>query len=262
MKIDTISSLAEVMPYYGTLDEVYKLMGWWCIRTKNIFEKWRVQIGKIIKRKWIDLDLNTLWDYFQRYNQEIDLILTVFAINRIQIKNKTDYESFIFGLTNFKHIKIVKIKQINMYLSSKDDFSITYENIWNKIVYNDDDRSLDELYNKAITTIKQLNMNVESIKSFLFLEELENRKIISLDRVIAIISEEMDVKSFTEYLNKIKTKAISINITWLIVNSKEWLKTYQLTFPHIRIFWNMKWNSFEIFVNSQFEKNITSSFYV
>ena len=204
MKIDSLSSLAEVMPYYGTFDEVYRLMRSFSIKTKNIFEGWKTIFGQVIIRKKIKLDIITLFEYMSIYNTIIKLILSMFEVYIIEIKTKVDYEKFISKVKEFQDIQHIKINQINMCLSTKDDFSITYESIWNQIVYNDDDRSLDELYNKAINTIKQLNINVESIKSFLFLEELKNRKIISWDRVIAIISEEMDSTSFLKHLNEIK----------------------------------------------------------
>ena len=256
MKIASLSTVAEVMPFYGTWDQVYKFMGRWWIKTREIFNSCRVRFGKITKRKQIPLDLDLFLEYIEFYDDDIKTILSIFEVSWVKIKEKSDYEALIEKLNKFKDIGIIWINKMEMHLSSKDNFSISYENVWTKIEYDEDDRNIDETYNNAIEKIKALELNVKSIWSFLYLEEVKNRKVKTWDRVIAFISEEMDVKSFTEHINQIRKKSISINKIWLILRFDEWINTENKYFSHLKSFINMPWKSVEVFVNSQLKLNI------
>ena len=262
MKFDAISTCAEVTPYYGTLDEVYKLMKWWNIKARDTFNNWVIQFGRIIKRRQFDINLSTFFDYLDNYSEKVKLILSIFEINKIEIRTKDEYKMFISKLIMFKDVEIIKINKINMWLSSKDDFTISYENACRRIEYNDEDRSLDEFFNEATETIKQLKLNVRSMNSFIYLEELSKRKVNFWDKVIAVISDNMDSKSFASDIDLIRKNKQNINKIWLISECYQWFKIHQRVFPHKDLFINMPWKSVNVFVNSQIEKYIIASDYL
>ena len=262
MKFDSLSTLAEVMPYFGTLDQTFVLMKSMSIKSNSIWDKWKTQFSKIIKRKTIELDFNNFLKIITTKDKFLHLLLCLFEVSEVIIKSEEEYKAFIEKISKWQFASLIKIRDLKAALSAKDDFHWTYQRACTKIEYNKNDRQLDQHYNELERTISKLNLSVGWLRSFLYIHEVKNRNISYVDRVIVIISENMDVNKIKNQLSEIKTKNIKVNCFWFVLDSSETFKIENEVFPHKQILENLKCKSIEVFVNSEFSKNIIASFYL
>ena len=262
MKFDSLSTLAEVMPYFGTLDQTFVLMKSMSIKSSSIWDKWKTQFSKIIKRKTIELDFNSFQRIITTNDKFLHLFLWLFEVPEIIIKSVDEYKAFTEKINECQFANLIKIRDLKAALSAKDDFHWTYQRACTKIEYDDNDRLLDQHYNELEQTISKLNLSVGWLRSFLYIHEVKNRNISCVDRVIVFISENMDVNKFKEQLSEIETKNIKVNWYWFVLDSSKTFEIKNTFFPHYHIFENLKCKLIEIFVNSEFNSNIIAYGYL
>ena len=259
MKISKLGLLAEVMPYYGTLDEVYKLMGTMNRDTQKTWEKWRVQFGRITKRKTVTLTQNNFFKLLCSNDKEADIIFSIFKINEIEIKSIEQYKMFIECINKCNINKLVCIKNLYLHLSKHDNFNCSYAEACTKIVYDEEDRMIDTEYNRLLEMIEGNEFYIENIESYLYSDEIENRKISYLKRVIFVHREGNLKYLLSELANIIirkKFKGAWLWILWLyntfwILKNKKTLAFSSLT--------NLKLEHIEIYVSSKYTENMISS---
>ena len=260
MRLDSISTLGEVAPYIGTLDQAWKIMKTLCNRTNNIWNDWVIILGKIIARKKIEISHRNFYRLMTKNDEKLCSLLLLYEINSVYIETLEEYRIFNekFSAGNFH--ELVKINCIQLPLRVYEDFDITYEDSCKVPNYTAEDRALDEEYNKTLKLIE--NANVDRIESFLYINEIKNRNIEMLDRVIWIIGEDMNPDRFSENIDEIKNKNISINTISLVFDSNEALDIRNQNFKHNDLFKNLPWKSIEVFVNSQIQSNIIALSYL
>ena len=255
MKLDSISSLVEILPFYGELDEGYRIMGMINLRTQQIWNKWRTPLGKIIKRKVIQIKQRNVFKFLLEDSEESNELLSIFKIESVEIKALEEYISFIDWINRCKYISLVKIKNLYLHLSSKDNFDWTYEEACTEIIYEDKDREVDAEYNKLIELIYSKNVNIENVKSFLYSGEIKNRKINFLDRAIILIKESVKHEHFIELKEKINDLNVKVNKVWVVLDSN---KCYDLTSAFYSFLQNLEGldlKSIELIVNSAGKNN-------
>ena len=262
MKFDSLSTLAEVMPYFGTLDKTFVLMKSMNIKSRSIWDKWKIQFSKIMQRKAFELDFNSFQRIITTNDKFFHTFLWLFEVSEIIIKSVAEYKAFIEKISKWQFASLIKIRDLKAALSTKDDFHWTYQRACTKIEYDDNDRLLDQHYNELEQTISKLNLSVGWLRSFLYIGEVKNRSISCVDRVVVFIGENMDANKFKEQLSEIETKNIKVNCFWFVFDSSETFKIENEDFPHKQIFENIKCKSIEVFVNSQFNKNIIAFYYL
>ena len=262
MRFDSLSTLAEVVPYFGTLDQTFVLMKSMNINSSSIWDKWKTQFSKITKRKTIELDFNNFWKIITAKDKFLHMFLCLFEVSEIIIKSIEEYKIFIEKIGKWQFANLIKIRDLKAALSTKDDFHWTYQRACTKIEYDDNDRLLDQHYNELERTISKLNLSVDWLRSFLYIDEVKNRNISCVDRVVVFISENMDVNKIKNQLSEIETKNIKVNCFWFVLDSSETFETKNKVFPHKQILENLESKSIEVFVNSQLNKNIIAFFYL
>ena len=259
MKIDSLSALAEIMPYYGTLDQVYRLMNKTGGKTREIWKKWDVQFGKIVTRKKIHID--NIRSFYSLLNiDEIDdiYLLSIFEVDNIRISTLDGYKIFRENIEECKKVNSIRINRLQLSLCSKDNFDMTYENVWTPLIYSSEDREFDTEYNKVLKMIEDINLNIKQIDSVLSLEEIKFRKINYIKRVIAVLKEDIDPENFKEQINYILDKNILVNKILLAYDFRNGLILKNQTFTHQSILTNLPCKTIEIVVNSQIEQNIAA----
>ena len=115
------------------------------------------------------------------------LFLSIFEVLEIVIKSVDEYWSFTDKIKEWEIVEMIKIRDLKVALSTKDDFNWTYQNACSKIVYDNNDRLLDQHYNELVETISKLTLNVEWIRSFLYIDEIKNRNISYVDRIVVFL---------------------------------------------------------------------------
>ena len=261
MRLDSLGILSEVIPYFGTLDQSFKLMSMMSIRSKGIWDSWKEQFDRVVKRKTIDIDFNSFWSIIAS-DKYFKLFLCLFEVSEVIIRSVREYKTFIEKISEWQKISLIRIRDLKAALSTEDDFHWTYQSACTKIEYDDNDRLLDQHYNELEQTISKLNLIVGWLRSFLYINEIKNRNISYVDRIVVFISENMDVNKFKNQLSEIETKNIKVNWFWFVLDSNETFKIKNEVFPHKQIFKNLKCKSIEVFVNSEFNKNIIASDYL
>ena len=220
MKLDWISTLAEVMSYYGTLDQAYRLIRAININTHNIWEKWNSKLSQFIKRKSIQIRQSNIIKLLLSEEEKVIKLLSIFTIESVEIKTLEEYISFIDWINKSKNINLVKIKNLYLHLSSKDNFDWTYKEASTEIIYDDKDREVDEEYNKLVELINSKNVDIENVKSFLYSGEIKNRKIKFFDRAIILIKDSTIDILFIELKERINDLNVKVNNVWVVLDSR------------------------------------------
>ena len=262
MRFDSLSTLAEVMPYFGTLDQTFVLMKSMSINSSSIWDKWKTQFSKQIKRKAFELDFNSFQRIITTKDKFLHLFLCLFEVSEVIIKSEDEYKIFIEKISKWQFASLIKIRDLKAALSTKDDFHWTYQRACAKIEYDDNDRLLDQHYNELEQTISKLNLSVGWLRSFLYIDEVKNRNISCVDRVVVIIGENMNVNRFKKKLSEIETKNIKVNWFWFVLDSSKTFETQNFIFTNYQIYENLKCKLIEVFVNSEFNTNIIAYVYL
>ena len=236
MKIDSISSLAEILPFFGTLDEGYKIVRMMNRTTWDIWSNCKAKIGKVVKRKWVKMEFESFVRTIEDENSDSMMLVEVFEIDRITVKTIDDYRVFREILEQCKVVGVIKIRDLMLSLSKFDDFKWTYGYAWIQREYDKEDRMIDEEYNLLISTIKKLKLNVESINSFLYLNELKNRNLTFLSRILVLIGDDENDENSIEQIMKIIKQNFRIPWFCIILDSEKWFDIEKKVYQHFKIF--------------------------
>ena len=252
--------MAEIMPYYGTLDKICKTMSMLSHKSKKNFDDWYVQFGWIAKRRKIQIALETFFKILNKEDEDIFNTFKMYEVDLVRINTLDEYRILNKILTASKDKSSIKINRLQLPLRVNENFDVSYQDIKIKPKYNEEDRKMDEEYNKTIELVE--DMNVEAIESFLYLKEIKNRNIKHLDRAIWIISERINAKNIQEEVKNIKKLDITIKKLWLIFNSDESFSILKNFFKNRDLFSSLPFNSIEVYINSEFQNNIISCYYL
>ena len=166
MRLESLSSIAEITPYYGTLDEVFRLMNTLWMKTRKIWTESKVQLQKDIYRKEINWGIyNDIRSDFLLKNQ---LTLMLFDDMKLQAQNEAEYKTLINLIDEVKEPEM--ISAFDLYLSPTRDFAITLDTY--REYQNDNDLSLIDFYIQTIKKMKEKRMGYSNVWSYVFVEEL------------------------------------------------------------------------------------------
>ena len=208
MKLDWISALAEIMPFYGTTDQSWRLMRRINKKTMQIWTNWSATFGIITKNKRVDLGLIGLFKLMKLNSVENAFELTSFEIDWIQLWNIKEYTLFRKIIDACKFRDLIRINKLQLFLSKKDKFTYTYKEIWLGQEYTEEDRNFDVEHNKTVELIKNLNLNIRNIETYIHIEELMNRTIKRIDRIFFIWFKKDNDKRFKDWMDYIKVNNI------------------------------------------------------
>ena len=226
MILDSISTIAEITPYYGNLDDVYRLLKRLNIKTSKVWEATWITLSKRISRKKIELGCDSKISFVD-IPLEFPLILTLFQPKIINITNEEEYEWVIELFEKFEYPKM-----INMYLSlnlDKDRDNLAdlsnyreYMIEWNF--------SLLSLYRNVVKIAIKRGIDLKWIKIFVFINEVPIIKDVEYCSYIVFPwNEESSVGSMIKVWNNFKEsdwKFKEIYLIWDEMESKKFIKLY------------------------------------
>ena len=193
MRFKSPKSILEIAPYYGTLDEVFKLMNTLWKMTRKIWIETKEKFQKNIERR------NTRWGLKSktRLNTLIKnpFITMLFNDDCLKASNENEYETLSYFLNVTKEPKM--LTNIDLYFSSERDFNMTLSNV-------DDYRRITELklvnhYNNAFKITKEKEINLLEVWSYAFVEDLPLLNEWEFIKVILFVWEETSVSD--DYIN-------------------------------------------------------------
>ena len=200
MKLDNLSAMVEVMPFYGTLDEAIRAMSMLSIKSKKNFDDWFTRFSKILKRKKINMSFQNALRLLDMVDEGIFKYFKHFEIELIRVWTLKDYQTLNKILARSKIKELLKINRLQLPLRENENFDMTYKEAWKIPDYTNEDRKFDKQYNKTIKLVKCMDINL--IETFLYLKEVKRREIKELDRVIWFIHEDMDEDEFIEEMKQ------------------------------------------------------------
>ena len=168
MRLEALSSIAEITPFYGTLDEVFILMNTLWKKTRKMWDSCKFQLQKNIQRKMIywGIDGPTLKE-IQIKNHFITML---FNDGRLEVSNEEEYKAFMNFIETVKEPKMISL--IDLYLWSSQDFSMTLSTI--NICKKKWELNLLDNYNEAIKKMNEIGIDLTNVWSYVFVEELSN----------------------------------------------------------------------------------------
>ena len=223
MRLESLSSMAEITPYYGTLDEVFRLMKTLWMKTRNIWNKSKIQIQRDVERKSISWGISSpIWYDVLVKNQ---LILMLFDDIKLKAQNEAEYETLINLIDEVKEPEM--ICTFCLYLSPTRDFNITLETY--KEYQNNNDLDLIELYNQTINKMKEKRMNCSKVWSYVFAEELPliyEWKFVKIVIFVWTDSSQSDdfIQVWNQYTKSSQCEIGRIYFVWIGMSSEEFSK--------------------------------------
>ena len=188
-------------------------------------------------------------------------MIEVFQIKQLTIQTVEEYTLFLDAIKNSKLSKFIKIETLNFALSESDKFLLTYENAALKQVYKDSDCDLDPLYCKAIDLIQLIDLNVVSLNSYLYLDQINKRKIKYVDKIIVNWNDEINTEDITMSLKYIEDNSIVVNCLILLFDTNYKINIDQDNWIHSKLFNSVQIKSINYYLNSTHWENIHSCFY-
>jgi hypothetical protein len=190
MKFDCIDTISEIIPYFGKLDEVFKI----CTScTKTTWVIWHEYKDLLehqgIARKTITFQDNM--DFYSSlqfiYNDEF--IMDLFEFEKITISQLNIYTGFSDFLDDKNVAKRLHINKLQLKLSKYDDFEMNLADSEIGQTYREEDEEIDKMYNMIIDKILKLKINVKQVISYLFLDQLQNRKLSYIQNLIIPVND-------------------------------------------------------------------------
>ena len=239
MKLDSISTIVEIAPYYGVLDDVYRLMRRGNRKMNQMWDSISVKLSERTWRKLIDTNLKNegeILDVLLKY----PLTLTLFTSDSIDILNKDQHGWIIELFEKFKSPEMIDIsfgfarnKYIDTWITLSDyresmkHPEFTYIDLYNKIVDIAIERKIKLEWIVAFALVHEILelKDVKYIKSILFPWNNENEadEMIKIWREfteskkfeysnVTLIWDGMDVKSFIKIYNILTSQNVNIRI--------------------------------------------------
>ena len=167
MKLQSLSALAEILPYYGTLDRVFLLVKTLCLESNKIWEKTKTVLKFNIKRKEITWDLEENYQY--KMLIENPTICDLFSFQCFKNENEENYLKW----SNFID-KLLCPEMSNIYfacsLSPSRDFEVTISTLSQYKSHTE--LSYLQQYNGLNSKLMMLKIDISKVFSFVFAEEL------------------------------------------------------------------------------------------
>ena len=240
MKLDSISALSEIAPYYGKLDDVFRLMKKLNIKTNRMWETTWVQLSKEINRKKISFDWRSRKE-FVGIPLKCPLLLTLFETSVINIQEE-EFNWLIELYENIENPKMLSM-ELGLSLRTRLDAYMTLKD-YQEYIEDTDFDNLD-LYNKVVEIAIERGIYLNDINSFVYFDDLPRLKDVKYIKFIVIIwNQESDVDLIIKnWINFYESKEVDFKEVWLIWDGM-WIKDF------IKIF--------SILCNKKFETGVVT----
>ena len=229
MRLDSISMITEIAPFYGDLDDVFRLMKRLNIKANMMWDKIWVQLSNKIKRKRVEIEIeDELLNAEMLWNHPLSLIL--FETKEIYIDSKKRYEWLIELLNNFVNPKMIKMP---LSFSFSENISSCVTFLWHSMRTNENEYKHLDLYNKVIQIVTKKGIDLSLITSYIFINEVPSlKKVKYISYILFQWNEKNNVDSMIKTLKElIKSKVFEYNSVKLIwdgmkLKDFKWIYTF------------------------------------
>ena len=223
MKLDSISALSEIAPYYGKLDDVFRLMKKLNINTNQMWETTWVQLSKKINRNLISFKWRSRKEFVE-IPLERPLLFTLFKTSVINIQKEEEFNWLIELYENIENPKMLSMP-LGLSLRTCLDTNMTLQNY--QEYFKETDLDNLDLYNKVVEIAIKRGIDLNDIYSFVYLNDLSRLKDVQYIRIIVIIwNQESDadliIKNWTDFY---ESKEVDFKRVWLIWDGM-WIKDF------------------------------------
>ena len=215
MKFDAISTVSEILPFYGKLDEAFRLLKRVNRKTNEIWNSTHHEMSKRIKRKSIAIGIENK-KQFVEYPLKNQMMLTLFSSSILEVKSEENYKWLVELLKGVDDPKMLRIT-FGLSLSQKRDTNMIYSNYYQYTSYID--LTYLEYYRKIIKIAVAKEIPLYNLNAFLFIDEVLNIKDIEYVKYIVVPcrsdrdSEEI-IKVWNEFIENKPFKFDSIRLIW------------------------------------------------
>ena len=221
MKFDSISVIAETMPFYGHLDDVYRLLRRVNWRTRIIWDTIHAEMSKNVERRDAFVSTARKEDLVDRLLNN-KLITTLFTSKSIEIDSLVKYQWFIELIEEIEEPQMLDLS-VEFSLTENAETSTALFDYNNYM--KDRNLRLLEIYNKAIEAIIKKNISLKIVKSFVFLNELP--LVESAEYIDAIIiycsgntNIDMLIETFKELMKSTKIRFNKVKLVRRTMETK------------------------------------------
>ena len=265
MKLDSISALSEIAPYYGKLDDVFRLMKKLNIKTNRMWETTWVQLSKEINRNLISFKWESRKEFVE-ISLERPLLLTLFETTVINIQKEEKLNWLIELYENIENPKMLSMP-LGLSLRTRLDTYMTLGDYQEYI----EDTDLDnlDLYNKVVEIAIKRGINLNDIYSFVYLNDLSRLKDVQYIKFIVIIwNQESDVgliiKNWTDFYESKEVDFKAVRIIWDGMSIKDFIKIFSILCNKefaIRVITKRDWKQLALFLDEINSLQVNNSYF-
>ena len=229
MKLDWISTISEITPYLGELDDTFRLMRRLNRCTSDMWEKTWVKLTKNIKRKLIYFELESM-KILDDFHWRILLVLSLFRTTPILITSNYQYRWLIKLLKNFENPKMM---QIQLYLSLEDNKSIQMRLTDYKKYIDQVDNSYLKMYNKVVQHIIDTDFDISFVESFAFINKAWHLSDVKyIKHILFPCNKESDTESmlnaWKEFIDSNKFNYKNVILIWDDMEYAKFMQIYNV----------------------------------
>ena len=227
MKIDSISTISEIVPYFGYFDDTYKLMKRLNRATNKMWNKTWNKLSELVNRRKIDISWE-IREEFVDLHLKFPLFLALFDSDPVDIHNEEKYEWLIELFKNFEFPKLIKVK-FGLRLCKDGDTFMTFTDYSNWL--NQKEFSYLKLYNILMDIAINKEITFSCISSYIFINEISS--ITNAKYVKSIIfpwkkenQAESMIKILKDFIERKQFEYTDIKLIWDGMEYNEFMKIY------------------------------------
>ena len=263
MKLDSISTIAEVIPYYGKLDSVYKFMQRLNRKTNEMWKNTWVKISKNVKRRKIEIKCKNRRE-FVVIPLKYPLILTLFYSNNIEIDTEEKLIWLIELFQKFENPKMIDIYfEINLWKGRDANMLLSnYKNYMKMTEFDYKDQ-----YNKLVEVAISREIELPRFITYIFINEIPFMTDITyINAIIFPWDTETTVaemiKIWDEF-SELKPFSFSyVKLIWDGMSFEDFLSIYLMLVNQgvkTEVIAENKWLNLGLFLNQCYKNQIYSS---
>ena len=215
MRFDAISAVSEILPFYGKLDEAYRLLRRLNRRTNGIWKSTHHELSKHLKRKSVAIGADNEKQLLE-YPLKNQMMLILFSAGNLKINTEEKYKWLIKLLEGVEDPKMLRVT-FALNLSLKRDAHMIYSNYYQ---YRDfSDFAYLKLYTEVIKIALAKEIPLSSFYAFLFIHEVLDIKDIAYIKNVVVPcrsdsnSEDL-IKIWSEFIENKPFNFDSVKLVW------------------------------------------------
>ena len=243
MKLDTYSAIWEILPYYGTLDKVFRLMRRLNNKTSEIWKNNMGVISKNVERKRVCFEYDVSEETKEILIQN-PLIHTLHKFNFFVVDSKQKYKIMLDIIRNIENPHMFQA-EIALSLSPERNTDVRLKNFEKYL--NSNEFNFLSLYRNFIDKGIDWKLNIQNtVYSFASIEELPLLKDIKyISHIIFPWTQSRSVDNFIKiWKDVMDSKILKFNeliLIWIDMESNEVSKLLScFTQKEVTIFTNLK----------------------